>query len=212
VNPLAGAIDQVLAAQAASEKPVGIILSGHNGSGKSSMWRKHMSSRLQISLINADRMMLSILPEPDSRGHLTEWAAALRDTDHSWMRVAQKGVQAFVAQAMPQKVPFAMETVFSYWEPRPNGGHDPTIQLIEQLQQAGMPLLCFRTVLRPHENVMRGRDARDLGQASRGTPAHQPMRCGSKGSPFSSYRDKDWLGQLLLRTRRSRSQLAPILL
>jgi len=31
------------------------------------------------------------------------------------MGVAQKGVQSYVAQAMVQQVPFATETVFSYW-------------------------------------------------------------------------------------------------
>ncbi len=34
------------------------------------MWRKVLSDRLQIPLINADRMMLSILPETGSDGAL----------------------------------------------------------------------------------------------------------------------------------------------
>ena len=37
------------------------------------------------------------------------------------MRVAQNGVQAFVAQALSQGVPFAMETVFSHWVEHADG-------------------------------------------------------------------------------------------
>ena len=60
------------------------------------------------------------------------------------MRVAQQGVQAFVGQATGAKVPFAMETVFSYWEPRPDGTVVSKIELIEQLQAAGyLVLLLF---------------------------------------------------------------------
>jgi predicted ABC-type ATPase len=60
------------------------------------------------------------------------------------MRVAQKGVEAFVAQAMANKVPFAMETVFSHWREMPDGGVESKIQLIEQLQRAGYFVLsCF---------------------------------------------------------------------
>ena len=101
------------------------------------MWRKHLSPRIRIPLINADRMMLSILPEVDRRGRLTQWATELRDTDDSWMRVAQKGVEAFVAQAMLNKVPFAMETVFSHWIERPDGTVASKVELIEQMQRAG---------------------------------------------------------------------------
>jgi pantothenate kinase-related protein Tda10 len=51
---LAKAFDRVLAAQEGSGKPLAIMLAGHNGSGKSTMWRKHLSDRLQMPLINAD--------------------------------------------------------------------------------------------------------------------------------------------------------------
>ena len=77
------------------------------------MWLKHLSSAFQIPLVNADRMMLSVLPEPDGGNMLPPWAQTLRDTDENWMKVAQKGVESFVAQAMSRGVPFAMETVFS---------------------------------------------------------------------------------------------------
>jgi predicted ABC-type ATPase len=141
---LAAAVDRTLRTQAASGKPLGVVLAGHNGSGKSTMWQKHLSPRIRIPLVNADRMMLSLLPERDRRGHLPPWAGELRDTDESWMRVAQKGVEAFVAQAMLNKVPFAMETVFSYWIERADGTVASKIELIEQMQAAGyFVLLAF---------------------------------------------------------------------
>ena len=74
------------------------------------MWYDHLVDDIKIPLVNADRMMLSILPEPGRDGRLRSWAQKLRDTDEMWMAVAQKGVQSFVAQAMAKKVPFAMET------------------------------------------------------------------------------------------------------
>jgi len=137
MKSLSSAVDRALKAQTESEKPLGIILAGHNGSGKSTMWRRHLSPKLQMPLVNADRMMLSILPEADGKGFIPDWAATLRDTDQSWMRVAQKGVEAFVAQAMVHKVPFAMETVFSHWQVQDDGAVDSKIRLIEQLQDAG---------------------------------------------------------------------------
>lgn len=140
---LSEAVEQILAAQQKTRKPLAIVLAGHNGSGKSTMWRKRLSGQLQIPLINADRMMLSILPEPGSDGALDGWAQALRDTDESWMRVAQDGVQAFVGHAMGAKVPFAMETVFSYWEEQPDGTVLSKIDLIEDMQRAGYFVLLF---------------------------------------------------------------------
>ena len=53
------------------------------------------------------------------------------------MRVAQQGVQAFVGHAMAARVPFAMETVFSYWEERADGLVLSKIDLITYLQAAG---------------------------------------------------------------------------
>jgi predicted ABC-type ATPase len=131
------AVEQILKAQSATKKPLAIVLAGHNGSGKSTMWRKTLSGQLQIPLINADRMMLSILPEADSSGALNDWARLLRDTDQNWMRVSQNGVQAFVGHAMQSKVPFAMETVFSHWRERPDGSIDSKIDLIRDMQVAG---------------------------------------------------------------------------
>ncbi|MDH4414372.1 MAG: zeta toxin family protein [Rhizobium sp.] len=137
MSPLEAAVEQILSAQRTTSQPLAIVLAGHNGSGKSTMWRLVLSDQLQIPLINADRMMLSILPEPDSEGALAPWAQTLRDKDQSWMRVAQDGVQAFVGHAMQAKVPFAMETVFSYWEPQPDGTVLSKLDLIRDMQAAG---------------------------------------------------------------------------
>jgi predicted ABC-type ATPase len=144
MNALSTAVDRVLEAQLDSGKPLAIILAGHNGSGKSTMWKKHLSDRLQMPLVNADRMMLSILPDPNREGFLVDWAGKLRDRNESWMRVAQRGVQAFVAQAIGENLPFAMETVFSYWKEQPDGSFASKVDLINDLHEAGyFVLLCF---------------------------------------------------------------------
>jgi predicted ABC-type ATPase len=143
LTDLRTAVDEILAAQRQTKKPLAIILAGHNGSGKSTMWRKTLSEQLQIPLVNADRMMLSILPEPLSDGALEEWARNLRDTDEAWMQVAQKGVQSFVGHAMQLKVPFAFETVFSYWEPQEDGTVASKLDLIRDMQAAGYFVLLF---------------------------------------------------------------------
>jgi predicted ABC-type ATPase len=120
------------------------------------MWRLLLADRLQIPLINADRMMLSILPEAGEGGHLVAWAARLRDTHEGWMRVAQQGVQAFVGHAMAARVPFAMETVFSYWEQRADGQIASKIDLIKDLQAAGyFVLLVFVGLTNADASVLR---------------------------------------------------------
>ncbi len=119
MTTLRRAVEDILNVQVRTDKPLAVIVAGHNGSGKSTMWRQTLADVLQIPLINADRMMLSILPEADSTGHLVPWAAHLRDTDQGWMRVA-----------------LAVETVFSHWQPRPDGTVASKIELIQQLQAA----------------------------------------------------------------------------
>ncbi|MDB5869337.1 MAG: toxin [Polaromonas sp.] len=130
---LSSAIDVIISKQQDSGKPLAIVLAGHNGSGKSTLWYEHLANKLQIPLINADRMMLSILPDTPLPG----WAITLRDKDEAWMGVAQKGVQSFVAQAMAQGVPFATETVFSYWQENPDGTVSSKLETIQELQKAG---------------------------------------------------------------------------
>jgi len=132
------ALAAVLTVQKEADKPLAVLLAGHNGSGKSTFWYERLAPTLKLPLINADRMMLSVLPERDNESHLPKWAAKLRDTDASWMAVAQKGVEAFVAQAMGQKVPFGMETVFSHLRMDRDGRvTESKIDLIRQMQDAG---------------------------------------------------------------------------
>lgn len=137
------AVGHVLAAQKKSKKPLAIILAGHNGSGKSTMWYSHLANQFQIPLINADRMMMSILPEVDSGRSLPEWASKLRDKNDSWMGVAQLGVEAFVVQAMAKKVPFATETVFSHWRDLGDGQFESKIDRIKDMQAAGYFVILF---------------------------------------------------------------------
>jgi hypothetical protein len=58
-----------------------------------------------------------------------------------WQKVIRhfhmKHIEAFVGQAMARGVPFAMETVFSYWEELPEGTVKSRIDLIREMQQAG---------------------------------------------------------------------------
>jgi len=61
LTKLKDSVEQIHEAQRKTKKPLAIVLAGHNGSGKSTMWRRALSDQLQIPLINADSMMLSIL-------------------------------------------------------------------------------------------------------------------------------------------------------
>ncbi|MDQ2149881.1 zeta toxin family protein [Alcaligenaceae bacterium C4P045] len=136
-NSIASAVRKLTTLQRAAGKPLAIVLAGHNGSGKSTLWYDHLADELQLPLINADRMMLSILPPPDADDHLRPWAQQLRDEDQTWMRVAQNGVSAFIAQAMGQKAPFAVETVFSHWKENADGTISSKLDLLRELQRAG---------------------------------------------------------------------------
>ncbi len=133
-----GAVKTVLAEQEKSGKSLAVVLAGHNGSGKSTLWYEYgLADTVKIPLINADRMMLSILPEADSGKSLPGWASGVRDGDTNWMRVAQKGVEGFVAQAMHSGVAFAMETVFSHWREKRGGQIESKIDLIRKMREEG---------------------------------------------------------------------------
>jgi len=142
---LGEALDTIAALHKASGKPLAVILAGHNGSGKSTLWyRGGIAAHFQMPLINADRMMLSILPETSAKTPLDAWAVHLRDNHTGWMQVAQRGVQAFTAQAMLRQIPFAMETVFSHWRELPDGTVESKVSLLEEMRQAGyFTLLVF---------------------------------------------------------------------
>lgn len=133
---VSAAVRKIVVRQKSSGKPLAIVLAGHNGAGKSTMWYEHLAPQLKLPLINADRMMLSVLPDVPAE-KLPKWATALRDKNNAWMGVAQKGVQSFVAQAMAQQVPFATETVFSYWEALGGGTYASKIDTIKKLQEHG---------------------------------------------------------------------------
>ncbi|MBL8560295.1 MAG: hypothetical protein JNM47_16355 [Hyphomonadaceae bacterium] len=137
MTDLTFAVESIRAAQQVSGKPFAIVVAGHNGSGKSTMWYERLASEFQIPLINADRMMMSTLPEVAADKPLPFWATDLRDNDANWMQVAQSGVQAFVAQAMLRAAPFAMETVFSHWRDLGSGRFESKIDVIEDMQNAG---------------------------------------------------------------------------
>ncbi|MES2482501.1 MAG: zeta toxin family protein [Pseudomonadota bacterium] len=123
--------------------PLAFVVAGHNGSGKSTLWYDRMSPVLQRPLINADRLITSILPPADSNGHLVPWAAKMRDDDVRWQVLAQEGVAAFTQLVTSKKMSFAFETVFSYWEKQPDGSFKSKIELIENLQQAGYFVVLF---------------------------------------------------------------------
>ena len=128
------------------------------------MWYEILADRIRVLLVNADRMMMSVLPEPDTDGRLPSWASLLRDGDRSWMAVAQQGVQAFVSHAMGAKVPFATETVFSHWQDLGGGRFASKLDLIRNMQEAGyFVLLVFvglrdaeLSILRVRTRVLRG--------------------------------------------------------
>lgn len=142
MTTLLEAVTQVREAQQRTRRPLAIIVAGHNGSGKSTMWRRDLSDVLQMPMVNADRLALAIYPEPDRDGFLPDWAARMRDADEAWLRVTQQGVTSFVGHAMAAKVPFAMETVFSH-ERVVGGVRETRIDQIRDMQAAGYFVLLF---------------------------------------------------------------------
>jgi len=113
------------------------VLAGHNGSGKSTLWYRRLVDELQIPLINADRLTLSILPIPDRAKRLPQWAQNFRDNDARWQRLSQEAVEAFVSLVVEKRMPFAVETVFSHWKPLGRDRFESKIDLIRTLQGAG---------------------------------------------------------------------------
>lgn len=121
-------------AQGKRPKPVAFVVAGHNGSGKSTLWYERLAGKVQVPLVNADRLTMSILPETLP---LPDWARNLRDHDARWQKLSQEGVRLFRRLIMDQKIPFAYETVFSYWEPQADGSHASKLDDIIQMQQEG---------------------------------------------------------------------------
>ena len=127
----------LLSSHAPDDRPVAIVLAGHNGSGKSTLWYDRLADDLQIPLVNADRLTLSLLPELGPDKKLKPWASRLRDEDDRWQKLAQDGVQLFMGLAMDQGMPFAFETVFSYLERQQDGSFKSKVEVIHALQEHG---------------------------------------------------------------------------
>lgn len=132
-------LDRLLKAATRSTdgRPAAFVLAGHNGSGKSTLWYERLVTKLQMPLINADRLTTSILPAPDQAGMLPFWAQRLRDEDFRWQELSQLGVKAFKRLVMDQRIPFAFETVFSHWRQREDGSFESKADDIVELQEAG---------------------------------------------------------------------------
>lgn len=138
-------------------RPAAFVLAGHNGSGKSTLWYQRLADRLQLPLVNADRLTLSILPEPDPKTRmLPSWAQRLRDEDARWHKLSQDSVGLFRQLIMDRRMPFAYETVFSYWEKTANGRHRSKADDIRAMQKAGyFVVLVFVGLTSPDLSVLR---------------------------------------------------------
>lgn len=123
---------------ASAAKPLAFVLAGHNGSGKSTLWYQRLADQLQMPLVNADRLTLSILPEPDKKTkRLPAWAQELRDEDARWHKLSQDAVGLFRQLIMDKRMPFAFETVFSFWEQGKDGRFLSKADDIAAMQRAG---------------------------------------------------------------------------
>ena len=143
-----------------SGKPVAFVLTGHNGSGKSTLWYLRMADQLEMPLINADRLTLSILPHPP----LPDWAIRLRDKDERWQKVSQGGVNVFRQLVMDQGMSFAYETVFSYWQAKAGGGFSSKAEDIQHMQKAGYVVIVLFVGLSNVElSLLRVKTRRILG-------------------------------------------------
>jgi predicted ABC-type ATPase len=113
------------------------VLAGHNGSGKTTLWHDGLADELQIPLVNADRLTLSLLPPAGADNKLKPWASRLRDEDERWQKLSQEGVQLFMGLAMDKRMPLAFETVFSYLEAQPDGTIKSKTDVIRTIQEHG---------------------------------------------------------------------------
>jgi predicted ABC-type ATPase len=130
-------IKSLLGARLDEGHPIAFVVAGHNGSGKTTLWYNWLADDLQIPLVNADRLTLSLLPPAGADGKLKGWANKLRDEDERWQKLAQDGVQLFMGLIMDHRIPFAFETVFSYLQQQSDGTFKSKIDLIRTLQDRG---------------------------------------------------------------------------
>lgn len=139
-------IEQLLKNELEGEtKPVAFVLAGHNGSGKSTLWYERLAGHLEIPLVNADRLTMSILPEPSGTPpRIPQWAQTLRDENETWQELSQAGVKLFRELIMERKQAFGFETVFSHWKELPGGKVESKVDDIRKMQRRGyMVVLIF---------------------------------------------------------------------
>jgi predicted ABC-type ATPase len=149
-------LNSLLRVPAAEDKPTAIVLAGHNGSGKSTLWYGRLADGLQMPLVNADRLTLSLLPVADENQNLKPWAARLRDEDERWQKLSQDGVQLFMGLIMDQEMSFAFETVFSYFEKQTDGTVRSKTDTIVTLQAHGyFVILLFVGLANPELSILR---------------------------------------------------------
>jgi predicted ABC-type ATPase len=140
----------------AEDKPIALVLAGHNGSDKSTLWYDRLADALQIPLVNADRLTLSLLPPVDDTQNLRQWAARLRDSDQRWQKLSQDGVQLFMGLIMDQGMSFAFETVFSYLERQADGSYKSKADIIMTLLDHGyFVILLFVGLASPELSILR---------------------------------------------------------
>lgn len=146
-------------------RPPAFVLAGHNGSGKSTLWYQRLADQLRLPLVNADRLTLSILPEADKKTRkLPGWAQQLRDKDDRWQKLSQDGVGLFRQLIMDRRLPFAFETVFSYWELTQDGRYLSKADDIEAMQKAGYFVVSlFVGLTSPSLSVLRVQTRKDQG-------------------------------------------------
>jgi predicted ABC-type ATPase len=149
-------LQSLLHLAAAEDKPTAIVLAGHNGSGKSTLWYDRLADNLQMPLVNADRLTLSLLLIADEEQKLKPWAARLRDEDERWQKVSQEGVQLFMGLIMDQGMSFAFETVFSHFDKQPDGTIRSKTDTIVTLQEHGyFVILLFVGLANPELSILR---------------------------------------------------------
>lgn len=146
-------------------KPVAVVLAGHNGSGKSTLWYQRLAELLHMPLVNADRLTLSILPEPSGMPpRFPAWAQALRDESEVWQRLSQGGVRLFRELIMKERQSFAFETVFSHWKRLPDGSYASKVDDIKGMQREGYTVvLIFVGLAAPQMSVFRVQNRKQSG-------------------------------------------------
>jgi len=138
----------IVGQQNLTNRPLAVILAGHNGSGKSTMWYEQLSDQLKLPFINADRVMLAFFTEEIRKKPLPEWVLEKRDSNKTLMRASQMAVLEMIKSATESKLSFATETVFSHWKDLGNGKFESKIDLITTLQEQGYFVLLFFVGLR----------------------------------------------------------------